>query len=152
MLTARKNGPVIVRLENPTDYEEIRALVTVTMRPSVLLQKFAGILRLRTSMRASGGPARRHASQMRSSWCHPFLRHGARTSSLRLPATICSTNIRSRTLEGGELRRVRMTDVAAESGLSRATVSLVLRDSPQIPDQMSTPRDRHPQNRGEGQS
>jgi hypothetical protein len=45
-----------------------------------------------------------------------------------------------------------MTDVAAESGLSRATVSLVLRDSPQIPDHMSTPRDRHPQNRGEGQS
>ncbi|HEY4864739.1 MAG TPA: hypothetical protein VIK45_04430 [Candidatus Dormibacteraeota bacterium] len=79
---------MIVRPENPTDYEEVRALVTVTMRPSVLLQKFAGILRLRTSMRASGGPARRrHASQMRSSWCHPFPRLGARTSSLRLPAT-----------------------------------------------------------------
>ena len=98
-----------------------------------------------------------------------------------------------------------MTDVAAESGLSRATVSLVLRDSPQIPDDIaeaelqrpplrsvatyaelvgaeaarllverldapearprrvvleprlhgrasSTTRDRHPQNRGEGQS
>ena len=36
--------------------------------PSVLLQKFAGILRLRTSMRASGAPVRRrHASQTRSS-------------------------------------------------------------------------------------
>jgi hypothetical protein len=32
-LTARKNGPVIVHPETPTDYEEIRALVTVTMRP-----------------------------------------------------------------------------------------------------------------------
>jgi putative acetyltransferase len=30
-LTARKNGAVIVRPETPTDYEEIRALVTVTM-------------------------------------------------------------------------------------------------------------------------
>src|SRR2546429_1960907 len=50
-------------------------------------------------MRASGGPARRrHASKMRSSWCHPFLRLDARTGSLRLPATIWSTNFRSRTL------------------------------------------------------
>jgi hypothetical protein len=32
-LTARKNGPVIVHPETPTDYEETRALVTVTMRP-----------------------------------------------------------------------------------------------------------------------
>jgi DNA-binding LacI/PurR family transcriptional regulator len=30
-----------------------------------------------------------------------------------------------------------MTDVGAESGLSRATVSLVLRDSPQIPDNIA---------------
>jgi hypothetical protein len=33
-LTARENGPVIVRPEPATDYEEIRALVTVTMRPN----------------------------------------------------------------------------------------------------------------------
>jgi LacI family transcriptional regulator len=34
-----------------------------------------------------------------------------------------------------DVRRVRMKDVAAASGVSRATVSLVVRDSPQIPDE-----------------
>jgi hypothetical protein len=66
---------------------------------SVPSRKFAGILRLRTPMRVSGGPARRrHASQMRSSSFHPFLRLDPRTGSLRLPATICSSNFRDRTL------------------------------------------------------
>ena len=40
----------------------------VVQATSVPLRKFVGILRLRTPMRASGGPARRrHASKMRSS-------------------------------------------------------------------------------------
>src|SRR5438445_9354141 len=85
---------------------------------SVPVRKFAGILRLRTPMRASGGPARRrHASQMRSSWFHPNLatprsrlrgdpdlRLDARTGSLRLPATICSPNLRDGTLVMTTLR------------------------------------------------
>src|SRR5437762_754954 len=36
---------------------------------------------------------------------------------------------------GAAVRRVTMKDVAAASGVSRATVSLVVRDSPQIPEE-----------------
>src|SRR2546421_12136111 len=59
-------------------------------------------------MGASGGPAFEgppaavgvyHASEMRSSLFHPVLRLDARTGSLRLPATIRSSNFRVRTLE-----------------------------------------------------
>jgi hypothetical protein len=86
-------------------------------------------------MRASGGPALEgapaaggvyHASQMRSSLFHPFLRLDARTGSLRLPATICSPNFRDRTLEVAaadpvyrERRRVRDQHDGHHSSLQR---------------------------------
>jgi hypothetical protein len=84
-------------------------------------------------MRASGGPALEgapaaggvyHASQMRprlpaergpqATLFHPFLRLDARTGSLRLPATICSSNFRDRTL-GRSVQRVGMEGWAPDT-------------------------------------
>ncbi len=63
---------------------------------------------------------------MRSSLFHPFLRLDARTGSLRLPATICSSNFRDRTLVARDSVECQMPQARSRTSLKSSAEQRVM--------------------------